>query len=143
MQDKRPRVNFPVAKDMGERIWGKEKLLVHAEKKYTMKKLFIKRGQKGGLQYHRLKDEAAFVLSGQILLRFEAEDGSLEQREFGPGDFFHFPPGSVHQEEALPDVVLIEVSTSHFNDRVRVEKEFGLDPGDGLPTTTLDEILSG
>ena len=67
----------------------------------------------------------------------------MEQREFGPGDFFHFPPGSVHQEEALSDVVLIEVSTSHFNDRVRVEKEFGLDPGDGLPTTTLDEILSG
>lgn len=143
MKNKRPRVNFPNAQDMGVRVWGKETLLVHSEKKFTMKKLFIKQGQKGGLQYHRLKDEAAFVLSGKIRLRFEAEDGVLEQKDFGPGDFFHFPPGSVHQEEALSDVVLLEVSTPHFNDRVRVEEEFGFSPGEGLPSTTLDEIVTG
>ena len=39
------------------------------------------------------------------------------------GKIFHFPPGVIHQEKALTDVEIIEASTPHFNDRVRVEKK--------------------
>ena len=38
------------------------------------------------------------------------------------GDVFHFPPKMIHQEKALTNCKIIEVSTPHFNDRVRVEK---------------------
>ena len=39
-----------------------------------------------------------------------------------------FPKGSIHQETALSDVELIEVSTPFFNDRVRVEENFWFKP---------------
>ena len=136
---KRPIAQFPEASSVGPRHWGEELLLVHSPGNYTMKQLNVKAGKKGGLQYHRLKDEAAFIVSGEMLLRYEV-DGELVDRKVGPGDWFHFPAGCVHQEIALTDVVRIEVSTPHFNDRVRVEAEFGLDDDGGLPTTQLEEI---
>jgi mannose-6-phosphate isomerase len=142
LEDKRPVVRFPAPEDLGPRQWGDELLLVLAPGKYTMKRLFIKEGSHGGLQYHRIKDEAGFVISGRLRIRFEEGPGKLTERELGPGDFFHFPNGSVHQECALTDVVLLEVSTPHFNDRVRVEPIFGLESGHGLPTTEMEAIVS-
>jgi quercetin dioxygenase-like cupin family protein len=131
---------FPRAESVGPRDWGDEILLVLAEGKYTMKKLFLKAGSQGGLQYHRLKDEASYIVTGQLLLRYENEDRIMVEKICGPGDWFHFPAGCIHQEVAITDVVRIEVSTPHFNDRVRVEKNFGLDDSIGLPTTKESEI---
>jgi len=37
--------------------------------------------------------------------------------------------------------VLIEASTPHFNDRVRVEEKYGVESNGGLPSTTLQEII--
>jgi hypothetical protein len=53
----------------------------------------------------------------------------------------HFSPGVVHQEEAITDCVLIEASTPHFNDRVRVEEIYGSSDIAGLPTTAIDDIV--
>jgi len=53
---------------------------------------------------------------------------------------FHFPPKTVHQEEALTDCLIIEASTPHFNDRVRVEKKYGLKLSKGLPSTKMKDI---
>jgi mannose-6-phosphate isomerase len=131
---------FPEAVVVGTRDWGEEILLVLASGKYTMKKLIIHAGKKGGLQYHRKKDEAGYIISGRMLLRYQDENHRLAEREVGPGEWFHFPPGSIHQEEAITDVVLIEVSTTHFNDRVRMESKFGINEYSGLPTTSEDEI---
>ena len=61
---------FSLNKDLGERNWGKETLLHLSESKWSMKKLFIKAGNKGGLQYHRLKDEASFLISGKLIVRY-------------------------------------------------------------------------
>ena len=38
---------------MGKRIWGKETLLCLIKNKFTLKRIFMKKGSKGGLQYHR------------------------------------------------------------------------------------------
>jgi hypothetical protein len=54
----------------------------------------------------------------------------------------HFAPGMVHQEIAVTDCVLIEASTPHFNDRVRVESEFGEADDSGLPTTVEEQIVA-
>jgi mannose-6-phosphate isomerase-like protein (cupin superfamily) len=137
---KRPIAQFPKAESVGPREWGEETLLVLASGKYTMKKLQIKAGKYGGLQYHRQKDEASFIVSGRMILRYENDDGKLVDKEVGPGDWFHFPNGCVHQEIAITDVVRIEVSTPHFNDRVRVENEFGISECTGLKTTNPSEI---
>ena len=131
---------FPEPATVGPRDWGTEELLVLSSKQYSLKKLTINAGHKGGLQYHRLKDEAAYVLSGTLRLRWDDGTGTLKEGLFKEGDFFHFPPGAVHQEEAVTDVVLLEVSTPHFNDRVRVEEKYGQMIEGGLPTTTEPDI---
>ena len=137
---KRPTASFPSPESVGERDWGEEILLVLSPGKYTMKKLFTRAGKKGGLQYHRKKDEASFIISGKMRLRYEDNNGMLVEKEVGPGEWFHFPAGCIHQEIAITDVVRIEVSTPHFNDRVRVESMFEMEDISGLPTTEESEI---
>jgi len=131
---------FPSASSVGPRTWGEETLLVLASGKYTLKKLFIKAGSKGGLQYHRQKDEAGFLVSGKLLVTFENEEGNLSQSVLSAGDHYHFQTGVVHQEEAIEDCIIIEASTPHFNDRVRVEELHGLSAEGGLPTTNENDI---
>jgi uncharacterized RmlC-like cupin family protein len=75
-----------------------------------------------------------------MILRHLNEKGKLVDRYLKPGDVFHFPPGVLHQEEAITNCRIIEASSPHFNDRVRMEEYFGLDKVDGLPTTSIDEI---
>ena len=144
MKISRPTAKFPESSSIGKRDWGEEILLVLSEGNFTMKKLFIKKGFSGGLQFHRKKDEAAYIISGILLVTYENEAGQLVKKELREGNWLHFPKGSIHQETAISDVEIIEVSTPHFNDRVRVEEEFGLNPNDfqGLPTTQENEIIS-
>jgi quercetin dioxygenase-like cupin family protein len=97
-------------------------------------------GRRGGLQYHHKKDECGYLLSGEMIIRFDPGDGVLRERIVRAGDVFHFPPGAVHQEEAVTDCVVLEVSTPFANDRVRVEEKYGLSPAEGLPSTTIDEV---
>ena len=128
--------------EVGPRDWGQELMIHVCSGSFTFKLLRINAGMKGGLQYHRLKDECAYVVSGELLVRFDLCDGGgLVERVFGSGDAVRFPPGLVHQEEALTDVVLLEASTPYLNDRVRVEKEYGLEAIGGLPTTNENEII--
>jgi mannose-6-phosphate isomerase-like protein (cupin superfamily) len=132
---------FPEPLDLGERIWGEEVLLAVVSGKYSLKRLLVRAGCKGGLQYHRLKDEVAVVISGQMIIRTDDGSGKLVERIVGPGDVVHFSPGVVHQEEAITDCVLIEASTPHSNDRVRVEELYGLEFDGGLRSTALDEVV--
>ena len=132
---------FPEPVDLGERIWGEEVLLAVVSGKYSLKRLLVRGGCKGGLQYHRLKDEVSVVISGQMIIRTDNGSGKLVERIVGPGDVVHFAPGVVHQEEAITDCVLIEASTPHFNYRVRVEEIYGSSDIAGLPTTSIDDIV--
>lgn len=138
--NKIPLPEFPEPESVGPREWGEETLLVLSSGKYTMKKLYVKAGKKGGLQYHRKKDEASYIVSGEMILRYDDGNGNLKERHVSEGDWFRFPPGCIHQEEAITDVVRIEVSTPHFNDRVRVEENYGMRSDSGLPTTNFDQI---
>jgi mannose-6-phosphate isomerase-like protein (cupin superfamily) len=105
-----------------------------------VKRLKIKAGNKGGLQYHRLKDEVAVIISGQMLIRYDLGDKVLRERILKAGEVVHFPPGLVHQEEAITDCEIIEASSPHFNDRVRVEESYGFGKPEGLPTTIAEDI---
>ena len=134
-------VKFPKRKKVGKRDWGQEILLALIPKKISLKILKINKGKKGGLQYHRKKNECGMIISGKLLVRYENSKGKLSKRILKKGDIFHFPPGSIHQEEAITNCEMIEASTPHFNDRVRVEKKFGINFSKGLKTTKINEIL--
>jgi mannose-6-phosphate isomerase len=107
-----------------EKPWGYE-LLYALTDKYAGKVIFIKKGQRLSLQYHRLKDETQYVLQGRALLLIEASDGKMIEREFNPGQSVHIPPLTKHRDEALEDTILLEVSTTELDDVVRLEDDYG------------------
>jgi mannose-6-phosphate isomerase len=134
-------VVFPRQEVMGERDWGEEKLVALIPKVLSLKILTIKKGRKGGLQYHHKKNECGYVISGKMIVRFDNGNGRLQEKILKPGDSFHFPPKSIHQEEAITDCIIVEASTPHFNDRVRVENRYGINSNGGLPSVKESEVI--
>lgn len=128
------------AEDMGFRTWGKEILLAVVPGKFSVKRIEMFAGEKGGLQFHHLKDEVGVMISGEMIVRVGDAQGKLIEEIVGPGAVFHFAPGLVHQTEAITNVVYLEASTPHFNDRVRVESKFGQTETPGLKSTTIEEV---
>ena len=140
IKKKSVKVIFPKTKNIGKRDWGKETLIALIPKKISLKILSIKKGKKGGLQYHHKKDECGYVLSGKLLVRYDNGIGKLKEKILRKGNAFFFPQGSIHQEEAITDVKIIEASTPYFNDRVRVEKKYDLIEYGGLQTTKKKDV---
>jgi len=124
---------FPVH-DIGARTWGREVVIAHTPQ-YLGKVLYMNAGYAGGLQYHRLKTETFFLFSGKALVTTDKGDGILTEFVMEPGESYHIPTGAVHKVTALEDSVFFECSTPVFEDRVRVEAEYGLKMEGGLPTT--------
>jgi|SRR3989344_4110622 len=141
-EKKHVTVEFFTPKDVGPRLWGREILIAHVPGLYTGKLLLYNKGAKGGLQKHHLKNECGYVYSGEMMLRYDAGNGKITEKVLKAGDAIHIPPGAVHQEEALTDdLVVIEISTPHFNDRVRMEPQYGQEiPPGGLPSTKLEDV---
>ncbi|MDA9077519.1 cupin domain-containing protein [Candidatus Pelagibacter sp.] len=131
---------FPKKKSIGKRDWGKEDLLVLIPKLLSLKLLFIKKGRKGSLQYHHKKNECGHLIEGKLKIKYDDGAGILKQKILSKGSSFHFPPGLVHQEIALSDCKILEASSPHFNDRVRVEKKYGFKIQHGLPSTKRRDV---
>lgn len=141
MVEEHINVEFLSPTDVGPRAWGREILIAHVSGLYTGKVLLMKAGAKGGLQKHHLKNECAYIYSGELWFDYDSGDGKISRRKMTAGDSVHIPPGAVHREEAITDCVIFEVSTPHFNDRVRMEKEYGEEvPEGGLPSTVIEEV---
>ena len=141
MKEKFSKVKFPKKKNLGKRNWGSEDLLVLISKVLSLKLLKIKKGKKGGLQYHHKKNECGYLLKGKLKIKYDDGEGKLKSKIINAGKSFHFPPGAVHQEIALSNCTIIEASTPHFNDRVRVEKKYGIKEVKGLKSTLKKEVL--
>jgi mannose-6-phosphate isomerase len=108
-----------------EKPWGYELIWALTEK-YCGKVLFVKAGQALSLQFHREKEESWLVQSGRATLELgEAGEGILQQGVIGPGSAFHYVPGTVHRVTALEDTTILEVSTPHLDDVVRLEDAYG------------------
>jgi mannose-6-phosphate isomerase len=108
-----------------EKPWGYELIWAHTDV-YVGKVLFVKAGHSLSLQFHREKDEAWFVQSGRAKLELgEVGDSVLNEEVIGPGSAFHYVPGTVHRVTALDDTTIVEVSTPHLDDVVRLEDAYG------------------
>jgi mannose-6-phosphate isomerase len=107
-----------------EKPWGWE--LVWAETEaYVGKLLFVRAGESLSLQYHEVKDESWLVQEGRARLELGVVDGDLETFDISPGDAFRFRPGTVHRVTAVEDTLVVEVSTPHLDDVVRLEDRYG------------------
>jgi mannose-6-phosphate isomerase len=108
-----------------EKPWGWE--LIWAETGlYVGKVLFVRAGQSLSLQYHEEKDESWYVESGRARLELgSVGDPALTDQEIGAGASFHYVPGTVHRVTAVEDTTILEVSTPHLDDIVRLEDRYG------------------
>jgi mannose-6-phosphate isomerase len=107
-----------------EKPWGWELIWAEADA-YVGKLLFVRAGQALSLQYHREKDESWLVHEGRASLELGEVDGALDTVEIRAGDAFRYPPGTVHRVTALEDTLILEVSTPHLDDVVRLDDRYG------------------
>jgi mannose-6-phosphate isomerase-like protein (cupin superfamily) len=108
-----------------EKPWGYELIWAHADQ-YVGKVLFVKAGESLSLQFHREKDESWFVQSGRAKLELgSAGDAMLKEEVIAAGAAFRYRPGTVHRVTALEDTTILEVSTPHLDDVVRLEDRYG------------------
>ena len=108
-----------------EKPWGHELIWALTEL-YCGKLLVVKAGHELSLQFHREKDESWYVLEGRAELELAAAGEKATSREVVlPGAAFHFTPGTVHRIRALEDTTVLEVSTPHLHDVVRLEDSYG------------------
>ena len=74
------RVLFPNKRNLGHRNWGSETLLVLIPKILSLKILKMKKGSKGGLQYHHKKNECGYVVSGKLKVKYDTKrPGSINK----------------------------------------------------------------
>jgi mannose-6-phosphate isomerase-like protein (cupin superfamily) len=108
-----------------EKPWGYE-LIWALSDAYCGKVLFVKAGSSLSLQFHNRKDESWYVQSGRAELEMAAPGEAIPNSEVvGPGAAFRLPPGTVHRLTALEDTLVLEVSTPHLDDVVRLEDLYG------------------
>ena len=108
-----------------EKPWGHE-LIWALTDTYCGKVLFVKAGCALSLQYHEEKDESWLVQSGRAKLELgETGQGVLHEEVVTAGAAFHYRPGTVHRVTALEDTTILEVSTPHLDDVVRLEDLYG------------------
>lgn len=108
-----------------EKPWGWELIWAHAEQ-YVGKVLFVRAGHSLSLQFHNEKDESWYVQSGRARLELgETGQGVLDEEVVTTGACFRYRPGTVHRVTAIEDTTILEVSTPHLDDVVRLEDAYG------------------
>ena len=111
-----------------EKPWGSELKFAHTAH-YVGKILEVKGGEALSVQYHKQKVETMHVLSGtgRMVLYVMDEDGEVTVtsiKTMESNDTFHIPPNQIHRIIADTDMKIVEVSTNHLNDLVRLQDRY-------------------
>ena len=106
-----------------DKPWGYEIIWAHTDS-YVGKILHINAGHALSVQYHEVKDETVYLLSGELVYRVWEND---RPRDVGlkVGQAFRITPHTVHQMEAVTDCDVLEASTPHLDDVVRLQDRYG------------------
>lgn len=105
--------------------WGWELIWAHTDQ-YVGKILHINAGESLSVQYHNVKDETVHLLNGQLIYWVKLDpDGELTDQKLAPGDSFRITPGTIHYMEAVTDCDVLEASTPHLDDVVRIKDRYG------------------
>ena len=110
-----------------EKPWGYELIWAHSPE-YVGKILHINAGEALSLQYHEVKDETIFLLVGEMKFWAGVSVESLQEISLRAGEAFWVRPGTVHRMQAVTDCDILEASTPHLEDVVRLEDRYGRIP---------------
>jgi len=101
--------------------WGYEIIWAKTDS-YVGKILHIRAGHRLSKQYHQTKEESVYVIEG-VLHNYDKDDNLIK---IDMGKSFHVNPNQIHRFGAgESSVTIVEVSTSHLDDVVRIEDDYG------------------
>jgi mannose-6-phosphate isomerase len=106
-----------------EKPWGYEIIWAHTDR-YVGKILHINAGHALSVQYHETKDETVYLLSGELIYRVWENDRPTDVG-LKVGQAFRITPHTIHQMEAVTDCDVLEASTPHLDDVVRLQDRYG------------------
>jgi mannose-6-phosphate isomerase len=106
-----------------EKPWGQEEV-IEINDRYMMKKLTMKKGHRCSLQFHNIKRETIYVLSGALRIYTGPNSNDLESDIYEAGETITIVPGIVHRMEAAEDSVYLEASTPEMDDVVRLSDDY-------------------
>ena len=105
--------------------WGHETIWAHTDQ-YVGKILHITAGNALSVQYHNVKDETVHLLAGELTYWVKLPgETELKDMKLKPGESFRITPGTVHYMEAVTDCDVLEASTPHLDDVVRIKDRYG------------------
>ena len=107
-----------------DKPWGHELIWAETDR-YVGKILHVTAGHALSLQYHEVKDETMHLLRGRMRLIIGPSPTELETIELEEGQSIRIRPPTVHRVEAITDVDILEASTPHLDDVVRLEDRYG------------------
>jgi mannose-6-phosphate isomerase len=111
-----------------DKPWGYE-LIWASTDEYVGKILHVEAGETLSLQFHRMKVETMHVLTGRVRLDVGDSVDDLESFVLEAGKGYHLPAGRIHRLEALETADVLEASTPHLDDLVRLEDRYGRTSG--------------
>jgi quercetin dioxygenase-like cupin family protein len=106
-----------------EKPWGGEEL-IEVNDHYMFKRLTMRAGHRCSLQYHKVKRETIYVLSGSLRILSGPSAEALAAKTYGPGETITLAPGVVHRMEGVTDSVYLEASTPELDDVVRLGDDY-------------------
>jgi mannose-6-phosphate isomerase len=106
-----------------EKPWGREEV-IEINSKYMVKKLTMWAGHRCSLQYHNVKKETIYVLSGVLNIVQGTTLDTLVGKHYRSGDTVTIPPGLIHRMEGVEDSVYLEASTPEMDDVVRLVDDY-------------------
>jgi quercetin dioxygenase-like cupin family protein len=107
-----------------EKPWGYEIWWAWTDQ-YVGKILHVRAGHRLSVQYHERKDETSYVLRGKLTLYKGATADTLVTTPVAEGSQWRNLPGEIHTIEAIEDADVLEVSTPHLDDVVRLSDSYG------------------
>lgn len=111
-----------MTKEIHEKVWGSEEWIVNTPM-YCGKFLFLQKGKRCSLHYHKNKDETFYVLKGRVLMEVNNKEKVMKK-----GSIQHITPLTKHRFNGLESSVIIEFSTHHEeSDSYRVEGQLSGD----------------
>jgi mannose-6-phosphate isomerase-like protein (cupin superfamily) len=113
-----------------EKPWGYELIWAETDR-YVGKILHVNAGESLSLQYHEVKDETIHLMTGRMRFLVGSSVDDLKEVDLSGGQSYHVRPGTIHRMEALTDCDILEASTAHLDDVVRLEHQYGRVSGSG------------
>ena len=109
-----------VDKPWGYEIWWAE------NDRYGGKIIHVNEGMRLSWQYHNVKDETMYCLSGEAVLIYKDHNGAIKEERLGIGESFRISPRMQHRLCAgASGCDVLEASTPELQDVVRLEDDYG------------------